>query len=154
MGDLRFEYNATNSNKVVSLGASYMDVKGTSYSGNVTLAPYTSLVLIYASGSTAQAAGNTEEITNENGLNIDKQSFMIAPNPVTENFTLQLNNSHTGRMGVKIINQLGQVMRSFMFEKNQSYYSESLHSSGLPKGTYFLHVQIGNWVETRKILKL
>ena len=43
---IRFEYNATNSNKAVSLDASYIDVKSGKYSGTITLAPYSSLVLM------------------------------------------------------------------------------------------------------------
>jgi len=47
VSNLRFEYNETNSNKIVSLGSdSYMDVTGTTYTGNITLTPYTSIVLI------------------------------------------------------------------------------------------------------------
>jgi len=42
----RFEYNASTSNRVVSLNGSYVDVKGTKYDGSITLAPYTSAVLM------------------------------------------------------------------------------------------------------------
>lgn len=45
-GRIRFEYNASNSNKSVSLDGSYIDVKGTKYSGTITLSPYSSVVLI------------------------------------------------------------------------------------------------------------
>ena len=48
--NLRFEYNATSSNKVISLGAIYIDVTGKNYAGSITLAPYSSAVLIYVSG--------------------------------------------------------------------------------------------------------
>ena len=51
--DLRFEYNATTSNKTVNLGATYMDMSGKNYAGSITLAPYTSAVLIYGSGTVA-----------------------------------------------------------------------------------------------------
>jgi parallel beta-helix repeat protein len=45
--DLRFEYNASLTPKVVSLDAKYMDVTGAQYnSGSITLQPYTSTVLI------------------------------------------------------------------------------------------------------------
>lgn len=44
--NLRFEYNATNVNKTISLDANYIDVKNVSYNGTITLAPYTSAVLI------------------------------------------------------------------------------------------------------------
>jgi hypothetical protein len=44
--DLRFEYNATSSSKTISLDANYIDVKNVSYNGSITLAPYSSAVLI------------------------------------------------------------------------------------------------------------
>jgi uncharacterized repeat protein (TIGR02059 family) len=43
---IRFEYNASKSNKVVSLDGNYVDVKGAKYSGSLTLLPYTSVVLM------------------------------------------------------------------------------------------------------------
>ncbi len=46
VNDLRFEYNPTSSNKTISLGANYIDLKGNSYNGSVMLAPYSSTVLI------------------------------------------------------------------------------------------------------------
>jgi uncharacterized repeat protein (TIGR02059 family) len=50
---IRFEYNASTSNKVVSLDGSYIDVKGTKYSGSITLLPYTSVVLMVDPNPTA-----------------------------------------------------------------------------------------------------
>ena len=44
--NILFEYNAAKTNKVVALSGNYKDVKGVSYSGSVTLQPYTSIVLI------------------------------------------------------------------------------------------------------------
>jgi len=44
--DILFEYNAAKTDKVITLNGNYRDVKGTAYSGSVTLAPYTSIVLI------------------------------------------------------------------------------------------------------------
>ncbi|MDP4283530.1 MAG: right-handed parallel beta-helix repeat-containing protein [Bacteroidota bacterium] len=46
VNDLRFEYNATSSSKTVALDANYIDVTGKSYPGSITLAPFTSSVLI------------------------------------------------------------------------------------------------------------
>ena len=46
VNDLRFEYNPTSVNKTVSLDASYIDVKGNSYNGSISLAPYSSVILI------------------------------------------------------------------------------------------------------------
>lgn len=58
--DLRFEYNPTSSDKTINLGATYMDVAGKNYKGSITLAPYSSVVLIYISGTPVS-------ITNEGG---------------------------------------------------------------------------------------
>ena len=44
--DLRFIYNETNVSKTISLGANYLDVKNVSYPGSITLAPYSSALLI------------------------------------------------------------------------------------------------------------
>ncbi len=44
--NLRFEYNATTSNRVVSLDKVYMGMNGALYSGSLTLNPYSSIVLI------------------------------------------------------------------------------------------------------------
>ena len=45
--DLRFEYNATDSDKIVPLGgSSYMDATGRTYSGSVTLAAWTGIALM------------------------------------------------------------------------------------------------------------
>jgi parallel beta-helix repeat protein len=46
VNDILFEYNPTAANKVVALSGSYVDVKNVSYSGSVTLKPFTSIVLI------------------------------------------------------------------------------------------------------------
>ena len=43
---IRFEYNATSSQKIIALDGAYIDVKGTKYSGTITLLPYTSAILM------------------------------------------------------------------------------------------------------------
>jgi parallel beta-helix repeat protein len=51
--DLRFVYNASSSSRTIALDASYIDVKGISYNGSITLAPYTSAVLTKNGAATA-----------------------------------------------------------------------------------------------------
>lgn len=46
VNDLRFEYNETALPKIISLPSSFIDVKGAVYNGSITLAPYSSAVLI------------------------------------------------------------------------------------------------------------
>jgi parallel beta-helix repeat protein len=48
---IRFEYNASNSNKTVSLNGNYVDAKNQFYSGSLVLPPYSSVVLIKKAGN-------------------------------------------------------------------------------------------------------
>jgi hypothetical protein len=68
VNDLRFEYNATNQSKTISLDANYIDVKGNNYNGSITLAPYSSAVLIKNGAATRNQpptanAGSDQTIT-------------------------------------------------------------------------------------------
>jgi parallel beta-helix repeat protein len=148
IGSLRFEYNASSSSKTVSLGANYIDIKGVSLSGSVTIAPWSSVVLISA-GSTTQSAA-TAEVTDL----IEKPSLSIYPNPVRDNFVLQLNNSHMGKMSVQLVNQAGAIVHSYEFNKDQIVNQITVPAHDLPTGVYFVHVQIGTWSEKSKIVKL
>ena len=47
-----FQYNATDQNATVTLNGTYRDVKNKQYSGSVTLAPFSSLVLLKETGAT------------------------------------------------------------------------------------------------------
>jgi hypothetical protein len=151
INSLRFEYNLTTSNKIVSLGAAYVDVKGVSYPTSITLAPFTSAVLISLTG--AQSAAGTTEVVDEINLT-EKPSFTIYPNPVRDNFVLQLNNSQTGKMNVQVVNQAGAIIRSYLFNKDQMVNQVTVPANDLPIGIYFVHVQIGTWSDKRKIVKL
>ena len=152
VNSLRFEYNATSSNQIIGLGAAYLDAKGISFPSSITLAPYTSTVLITASGGTTLAE-NTAEIVDENNLT-EKPSLTIYPNPVRDNFVLQLNNSQTGKMNVQVVNQAGAIIRSYLFNKDQMVNQVTVPANDLPTGVYFVHVQIGTWSDKRKIVKL
>ena len=152
VNSLRFEYNATSSNQIIGLGAAYLDAKGISFPSSITLAPYTSTVLITASGGTTLAE-NTAEVVDESNLT-EKPSFTIYPNPVRDNFVLQLNNSQTGKMNVQVVNQAGAIIRSYLFNKDQMVNQVTVPANDLPTGVYFVHVQIGTWSDKRKIVKL
>ena len=72
---LRFEYNATSSSTTVPLGAKYIDVKGQSYNGSITLAPYSSAVLIKSgnivnASPTAHAGTDTSVTLPTNSVSV------------------------------------------------------------------------------------
>ena len=66
LNDLRFEYNETSVSKTISLGTNYINMKGISYPGSITLQPYTSAVLIKSGAGNASptaSAGSDQTIT-------------------------------------------------------------------------------------------
>ena len=85
---------------------------------------------------------------------IQKSSLVIYPNPVRDNFVLQLNNNQTGKMNVQVVNQAGEIVHSFLFNKDQVVNQVTVPTSDLATGVYFIHVQIGTWSDRRKIVKL
>ncbi|MCU7550618.1 Ig-like domain-containing protein [Chitinophagaceae bacterium LB-8] len=52
---LRLEFNASNTSKTIALDATYIDMKNKTYSGTITLAPYTSVVLLKTGAAPNQA---------------------------------------------------------------------------------------------------
>ncbi len=61
---LRFEYNATNSDRIVNLGANYVGVDASYYAGTITLKPFTSKILV--KDTSIIRAPFTVQISNSN----------------------------------------------------------------------------------------
>ncbi len=95
---IRFEYNASNSNKVVSLDGSYIDVKGAKYSGSLTLAPYSSVVLMVdpnPSAPPATPAFVSASVENSAPSVIEMNYNLSLANiiPATSAFSVQVNSA-------------------------------------------------------------
>ena len=78
---IRFEYNSSSSAKSVALNGNYVDVKNQSYSGNITLQPYSSVVLIPKTGVTPPAIScpETGSILREQWNNITGNDISSIP---------------------------------------------------------------------------
>jgi hypothetical protein len=80
LNDLRFEYNASSSAKTIQLDANYIDVKNASYNGSVTLAPYTSVVLIRNGSLTTPNKDNISPVANvgdDRVIDLPKNSIIL-----------------------------------------------------------------------------
>ncbi|MDE3183782.1 MAG: right-handed parallel beta-helix repeat-containing protein [Bacteroidota bacterium] len=66
--DERFEYNPTSSSKTIALDANYIDSKWNNYNGSITLAPYSSAVLI-KNGASTNLLPAVNPSNTVNGLN-------------------------------------------------------------------------------------
>ena len=94
----RFEYNASTSNKVVSLDGSYVDVKGAKYNGSITLAPYTSAVLMVDPNPSAPPAVPvySSAAVQDGAPSIVEMTYSLALAnivPAASAFTVQVNST-------------------------------------------------------------
>ena len=81
-------------------------------------------------------------------------SLMAFPNPLTDQFTLSVNNSWQGRMKVEIINQMGVIQKQFTLDKhNAGAQNFSMAASGLPRGKYIVRVSMNNNAQALSIIK-
>lgn len=103
VNDLRFEYNATSSSVVVNFaGSSYTDITGAVYNNSITIAPWSSAVLIYnnvtaatvpivtttdVSGITTTTAASGGTIVSNGGSSITVSGICwgTSVNPTTSN---------------------------------------------------------------------
>ncbi len=94
-------------------------------------------------GATAKSA------TAETGA-----SVQLFPNPVQDRLVLQVNQTLTGPMLVKITGVNGQLKNSFTLNRNKSGMSQHYISvANLASGEYIVTIQIGDWSESKTIIK-
>jgi hypothetical protein len=74
-------------------------------------------------------------------------NFKITPNPTTGVFNLNLNSNEL--VILKIYDTLGKLV---FYEKNRDLTQNSQINLALPKGLYFLKVNIGNKVIAKKLI--
>ena len=68
--------------------------------------------------------------------------------------TLQLNNNYTGQMKVQVLNVNGVLIKEFRLNKNnKGEMQANLPVGELIQGQYFIRIQLGNNIETKKISK-
>jgi hypothetical protein len=83
VSELRFEYNATTSSLPISLGANYLDVFGTNWSGTLTLAPFTSIIL-KTNGNSLPGVSAGPDIS----INLPTNSVTMAGDAIDEDGTI------------------------------------------------------------------
>jgi hypothetical protein len=106
-----------------------------------------------AAATRSTAILNSEQAVNPDSVAAKTSSLLIYPNPVKDQLVMDINNNHTGKMLVQLISPSGAILRSFNVNKDQFYTRANLTTGNLSTGIYFIRVQIGSWVEIRKILK-
>lgn len=103
----------------------------------------------YTTQSTRWFEANTSVGIEENSL---VNSISIFPNPVVGKSTIDFNLTQVNDVTIKVLNNIGQVMMNENLGKlNAGHQTYTLDASALSSGLYFVEIQTGNSVVTRKI---
>jgi parallel beta-helix repeat protein len=129
-----FEYNATETDKTISIPDEYADVKGNPVSGSLILKPFTSVILFK---KPATSIGFLPE-------SIDPD-LNIYPNPASSQLTIKSKNEIRS---VSMRNMNGQLLSSFLCNGCGEYTIYNLPKSGL----YFLQVETYGKTEFKKLV--
>lgn len=71
-------------------------------------------------------------------------SISLTPNPVNSRALLTVNNGYTGALQVQVVDATGKSQKSFRLVKSSAVLQQVLPLSDLPKGVYFVTVQMGS----------
>jgi hypothetical protein len=77
------------------------------------------------------------------------------PNPFNPSTVIRYGLPQRSHVGLELFNPLGQRVAVLVDgEKEAGYHSVTLESRGLASGIYFYRLQVGNFVETKKLIIL
>jgi uncharacterized delta-60 repeat protein len=94
-------------------------------------------------------------ITSDAGKEVaNKATLQLAPNPVADRTSLQINGAFEGRLGIEVVNASGQVLKREFFNKQKGSAVFPLSMSELSRGVYILRVQTGADVQAIRFMKL
>jgi len=126
---VRFEVNETDVVKQINLGTStYKDVFGNSYTGIITLEPYTSKILMKYESTL---------VVTQTDNNTDQQLKVYpCPNPGNNSLNIIVNSREETKTNIRIFSINGNEIINRDFALNAGENKFSIHT--LPRGMYFI----------------
>ena len=92
-------------------------------------------------------------LTSTNELEKTILDLQIAPNPFTDNLTIQFNLEERKDLLLEVYNTLGQVQLSQKMEANVGLNSRLINTQNLSEGTYFVTLKSEEGIVTQKMVK-
>jgi predicted esterase len=103
-----------------------------------------------AGSVTAASVGKAEDIS----ASLSTPPLSVYPNPIVNNFQLQLNNELTGSVTVQVYDMEGSLQKQFSLSKpNEGPVQYYLSIGQLAKANYIVKVTMKNWTESKQIIK-
>jgi hypothetical protein len=130
-----------------------------------------------SSNGTINSYGSTASITNWGFVRIKAQapgpngaasvyfyfngcgqmSYSVYPNPTDENLSISFQDEKSANALVKeisLIDKNGRVVQTFDNKSDEILETKgtTFNTRGLPKGTYFLHIKVGDEIKKEQII--
>ncbi len=104
---------------------------------------------INTGAASCQSVASDYTVVVQNCVGMDEDADLshrisVYPNPNHGNFTFRIDLPGTADLNLTVLDMMGKSIRTRHFERISGTYRESLNLSGLPKGTYFIRVDIGD----------
>jgi hypothetical protein len=103
--------------------------------------------LLSASAGLTMVQGSTS-ITDTSAPALD-----LSPNPTTDKFVLQVNNSLAGAVNVQVLNAAGVLQKQFSFSKSAGSTQFYISIGDLTAATYTIKVSMTGWTDSAQIVK-
>lgn len=107
---------------------------------------------------TPEGCGGTDskpiEVTNAVGVNSENRitSFNVTPNPAKGLIRLSISGKTSENLKVSVIDQLGRIVWTGMYDDNSKSIVKDIDLGFLPKGAYFLKADFGDSSEIKKLI--
>ncbi len=154
---MRFEYNNTGRSKSVTLNDTYVDATNKSYSGNITLAPFTSLILMKQPVVTAAQSDRVIEAVAAISADAQAETMMamtvkVSPNPAHEKLQVSVNlPSGTQAASMSIFNLAGVKVRTMPLAAATAIVPVDVTT--MANGVYIININYDGKVVTKKFVK-
>jgi hypothetical protein len=155
-----FQYNASTSSKTIQLNGTYVSVTGTKYTNSVTLAPYTSIILLKGSSNlTSSTSASAAAVTNTavagpGYVNTEAATLTVKayPNPSSYYFNVTTQGGSSSEpMTLRVIDMSGRLVQV----KTGITTNNTLQiGQDLAPGSYVLELLQGNNKVEQKVIKL
>lgn len=148
---IRFEYNTTQSSKTIRLDEAYVDVRNRIYTNEVTLAPFSSIVLIKQASLQSQARVTDQQIA----VDIKEpagRSVKISPNPAGSSVQISLRGFEQQRATLSLYTVSGIKLKTIPV--NVTNQPLSLDVTSLTSGIYYIQLNVNGTIVNEKFVKL
>ncbi len=120
---------------------------------NYTITKSGSYYVVVSDGNNCTGTSNILELTYTVSINEEEgTSFNIYPNPSNGSFIIEANITHTENLNLKIHNTIGQLVYKEDYPKLNGYVKIPITLEESAMGVYFVKLQFGSAVITKRIM--